>query len=31
VNYGHGFGYWATFIVILAGLGMSFVRKDATD
>ncbi len=31
VNYGHGFGYWATLLFMLGGLGLSYVRKDATD
>jgi hypothetical protein len=29
VDYGHGIGYWVSLIVILAGLGLSFLRKDA--
>lgn len=31
VNYGHGIGYWLSFIVILAGLALSYLRKDARD
>ena len=28
---GHGFGYWASAIVVIGGLVLSFLRKDATD
>lgn len=31
VNFGHGFGYWASLIVIVVGLVLAFLRKDATD
>lgn len=31
VDFGHGFGYWVSLIVIVAGLVLSFLRKDATD
>ena len=31
INFGHGFGYWITFIVIIAGAVLAFLRKDATD
>jgi hypothetical protein len=29
IDKGHGFSYWISLIVILAGLGLSFMRKDA--
>jgi hypothetical protein len=28
---GHGFGYWASAIIVIGGLVLSFMRKDATD
>jgi hypothetical protein len=28
---GHGFGYWASAIIVIGGLVLSFLRKDATD
>lgn len=31
VNKGHGIGYWLSLIVILAGLALAFLRKDARD
>ncbi len=31
VNFGRGFGYWASLIVIAVGLALSFMRKDSTD
>lgn len=31
VDYGHGIGYWLSFLVILGGLALSFLRKDARD
>jgi hypothetical protein len=31
VDFGRGFGFWATLIVIIAGLVLAFLRKDATD
>jgi hypothetical protein len=31
VDFGRGFGFWATLIVVLAGLVLAFMRKDATD
>jgi len=31
VNRGHGFSYWISLLLILAGLALSFLRKDATD
>lgn len=31
IDFGHGFGYWLSLIVILAGLALSFLRKDARD
>ena len=31
VNIGRGFGYWATFVMIIAGLVLCVMRKDAVD
>jgi hypothetical protein len=31
VNFGRGFGYWALVLVVIVGLALSFMRKDATD
>jgi hypothetical protein len=31
ISYGHGFGYWATFIVILLGLVLCVLRRNARD
>jgi hypothetical protein len=31
VDWGHGFGYWASAIVVIVGLVLAFLRKDATD
>ena len=31
VDFGRGFGFWALLIVVIAGLVLSFLRKDATD
>jgi hypothetical protein len=28
---GHGFGYWASAIIVIGGVVLSFLRKDATD
>jgi hypothetical protein len=30
-NIGRGFGYWATFVMIIAGLVLCVMRKDAVD
>lgn len=31
VNIGRGFGYWATFVMVIVGLVLSVMRKDAVD
>jgi hypothetical protein len=31
VNIGRGFGFWATFVMIIAGLVLCVMRKDAVD
>ena len=31
VDFGRGFGYWAILIIVVGGLVLSFMRKDATD
>jgi hypothetical protein len=31
VDFGRGFGYWASLILVIAGTGLAFMRKDATD
>jgi hypothetical protein len=31
IDFGRGFGFWASAIVVIAGLVLSFLRKDATD
>jgi hypothetical protein len=31
VDFGRGFGFWATLIVVVVGLVLAFLRKDATD
>ncbi len=31
ISYGHGFGYWASVLVILAGLALSVMRMGAKD
>jgi len=31
VDFGHGVGYWLCLIVVLVGLGLAFLRKDARD
>jgi hypothetical protein len=31
VDFGRGFGYWASLILVLAGTALAFMRKDATD
>lgn len=31
IDFGHGIGYWLSAIVIIAGLVLSFMRKDAED
>jgi len=31
VDFGRGFGYWASLILVIAGTALAFMRKDATD
>jgi hypothetical protein len=31
IDYGHGFGYWASVIVIVAGLVLCVLRRDANE
>lgn len=31
IDKGHGFAYWISLIIILVGLGLSYLRKDATE
>jgi hypothetical protein len=31
VDFGRGFGFWAIAIIVIAGLVLSFLRKDATE
>ncbi len=31
INLGRGFGFWAVLVMIVAGLALSVMRKDATD
>jgi hypothetical protein len=31
IDFGRGFGYWASLILVIAGTALAFMRKDATD
>jgi hypothetical protein len=31
IDFGRGFGFWASAIFVIAGLALSFMRKDAND
>ncbi len=31
IDFGHGFSYWLSLLLVLGGLALSFMRKDAND
>ncbi len=31
IDFGHGVGYWLSLLIVLGGLALSYLRKDATD
>ena len=31
IDFGHGVGYWLSFIVVAGGLALAYLRKDAKD